>query len=164
MKLESLRDLFVEELQDLYSAEHLLLKALPKMAHEAASPDLRNAINEHLAQTRRHIQRLDRIFDQLPHVDRNARKCKGIEGIVKESENLMDKDGDSHVLDAAMTAGVQKAEHYEIAAYGAVANYASLLGRNDWAQLLQQTLVEEKQTDAKLTQIGRRANLELRAA
>lgn len=164
MKMESLRELFINELQDLYSAENMILKALPKMIAKTASPELKAGFAEHLEQTRGHVQRLDQIFDQLGGVDRKDKKCKGMEGIIKENKGLLKEDAEPEVLDAGMIAGAQKVEHYEIAAYGSVRNYATLLGRNDWAQLLEVTLEEEKQTDAKLTQLAGRINLEAIAA
>lgn len=164
MRLESLRELFVEELQDLYSAETLILKALPKMIEKASSSDLKNGFSDHLEQTRSQVRRLDQIFDQLDNVDRKGRKCKGMEGIIKENSQLLKEDAEPEVLDAGMIAGAQRVEHYEIAAYGTVKTYARLLGRDDWEQLLQQTLDEEKQTDAKLTQLSEHVNLQARAA
>jgi len=164
MKLESLQDLFIEELQDLYSAEKMILKALPKMVEEASSPELKNAFDEHLAQTRGHVERLDQIFDQLNDVDREDKKCKGMEGIIKENKDFLDEDAEPWVLEAGMIAGAQKVEHYEIAGYGTVRTYANLLGRRDWAQLLQKTLDEEKQADAKLNQLSERINLAAKAA
>jgi ferritin-like metal-binding protein YciE len=164
MKMESLRELFINELQDLYSAENMILKALPKMVDEATSAELKAAFSEHLEQTRGHVQRLDQIFDQLADIDREDKKCKGMEGIIKENKELLGEDAEPEVLDAGMIGGAQKVEHYEIAAYGTVRTYASLLGRNDWAQLLEVTLEEEKQTDAKLTQLAGRINLEAKAA
>ena len=164
MKLESLRELLIEELQDIYSAENMILSALPKMAEEATSVELRNAFNQHLQQTRGHVQRLDQIFDQIPKIDRKDKKCKGMEGIIKDAKDLLDEDAGPEVLDAGMIAGAQRVEHYEIAAYGTARNYASLLGKNDWAQLLQQTLEEERETDVKLTQLAERINLEAKAA
>lgn len=164
MKLESLQELFIEELQDLYSAEKMILKALPKMVEEASSPELKNAFDEHLAQTRGHVERLDQIFDQLNDVDREDKKCKGMEGIIKENKDFLDEDAEPWVLEAGMIAGAQKVEHYEIAGYGTVRTYANLLGRRDWAQLLQKTLDEEKQADAKLNQLSERINLAAKAA
>ena len=164
MRLESLRELFIEELQDLYSAENMILKALPKMIEEAAAPELKSGFQEHLEQTRGHVKRLDQIFDQLGNVDRNDRKCKGMEGIIKENKELLGEDAEPEVMDAGMIAGAQRVEHYEIAGYGTVRTYANLLGRQEWAQLLQQTLDEEKQTDAKLNQLAELINLEARAA
>ena len=164
MKLESLRELFIQELQDLYSAENMIIKALPKMAEKASSPELRNALNEHLEQTRGQVRRLDQIFDQLRDVDREDKKCKGMEGIIKEGEEIVKSDSDPEVRDAGMITGAQKVEHYEIASYGTVRTYASLLGHRDWAQLLQQTLDEEKQADKLLNGLAEHINLEAKAA
>lgn len=164
MKMESLRELFINELQDLYSAENMILKALPKMAAAATNPELKAGFNEHLAQTLGHVQRLDQIFDQLGDIDREDKKCKGMEGIIKENKELLGEDAGPEVLDAGMIGGAQKVEHYEIASYGTVRTYAQLLGRNDWAQLLEATLNEEKETDAKLNQLAGRINLEAKAA
>ena len=164
MKLESLRELFIQELQDLYSAENMIIKALPKMAEKASSPELRNALNEHLEQTRGQVRRLDQIFDQLRDVDREDKKCKGMEGIIKEGEEIVKSDSDPEVRDAGMITGAQKVEHYEIASYGTVRTYANLLGHRDWAQLLQQTLEEEKQADKLLNGLSEHINLEAKAA
>ena len=164
MKLESLRELFIEELQDLYSAEKMILKALPKMVEKASSASLRDAFEEHRIQTEGHVQRLDQVFDQLKDIDREDKKCKGMEGIIKENEDLLKEDAEPEVLDAGMISGAQRVEHYEIAAYGTVRTYASLLGNQSWAQLLQQTLDEEKQTDQKLNDLAERINLEAKAA
>lgn len=165
MKLETLHDLFVEELQDLYSAERQIVEALPNMIEEANSPELKRAFKEHLDLTRGHVKRLDQIFDELGgKVDREDRSCKGMRGILKENEELLDSEAETAVLDAGMIAGAQRVEHYEIAGYGTVKVFALLLGRNNWAHLLGQTLEEEKQTDQKLTQIAGRINLEAKAA
>jgi ferritin-like metal-binding protein YciE len=165
MKLESLRELFIEELQDLYSAENQILEALPKMIEEASSPELKAGFSQHLEQTRNQVTRLDQIFDQLgKDVDRKDKTCKGMKGIIKDNEDLLDEDAEPEVLDAGMISGAQRVEHYEIAGYGTVRTYAQLLGRQDWARLLEQTLDEEKQTDQKLTQLAGRINLEAKAA
>ncbi len=164
MKLESMHGLFVEEIQDLYSAEQMILKALPKMIEKTASPELRNAFNLHLEETRRQVSRLDQIFDQLRGVDREDKKCKGMEGIIKDGEQIVKADAEPEVRDAGMIAGAQRVEHYEIAGYGTARTYANLLGRSDWAQLLQQTLDEEKETDRKLNALAERINLEAKAA
>lgn len=168
MKLESLRELFIDELEDLYSAEKMITKALPKMAKEAGSPELRKAFEEHLRQTEGHVRRLDQIFDELERVDKDVdredKKCKGIEGIIKEGEDLIKKDAEPEVRDAGMIAGAQRVEHYEIAAYGTVRTYAKLLGRDNWARLLEETLNEEKETDQLLNNIAARINLEAKAA
>ena len=165
MKLESLRDLLIEELQDLYSAENQILEALPKMIKKASSPDLKSGFSEHLEQTRGQVRRLDQIFDQLgDDIDRDDKTCKGMQGIIKDNEELLKSDAEPEVLDAAMIAGAQRAEHYEIAGYGTVRTYARLLGQNDWAQLLDQTLREEKDTDSKLSRLSERINMEAKAA
>jgi ferritin-like metal-binding protein YciE len=165
MKLESLRELLIEELQDLYSAENQILEALPKMIEKASSPDLKAGFTEHLEQTRQHVARLDQIFDQLgDEADRDDKTCKGMQGIIKDSKELIKTDAEPEVLDAGMIAGAQRVEHYEIAGYGTVRTYAQLLGRNEWVQLLEQTLQEEKDTDRKLTQLAGHINLEAKAA
>ncbi len=164
MKIENLHQLFVDELQDLYDAEKRIIDALPDMAEKAASVDLRNAFEDHLRETREQQRRLDQIFDQLRDVDRDDKTCKGIEGIIKENEKLMKDAKDPDVRDAGMIAGAQRVEHYEISAYGTARTYAQLLGRTDWAQLLQQTLDEEKNADRKLNQLAERINIEAKAA
>jgi ferritin-like metal-binding protein YciE len=168
MKLESLRELFIEELEDLYSGEKMIIKALPKMASEASTPELKRAFEEHLRQTEGHVKRLDQIFDQLEKedkdIDREDKKCKGIEGIIKEGEELIKKDAEPEVRDAGLIAAAQRVEHYEIAAYGTVRTYANLLGRSNFAQLLEKTLEEEKETDQLLNTIASRVNIEAKAA
>ena len=164
MKIENLRELFVDELQDLYSAEDQIIEALPKMAEKASSGELRNAFNTHLQQSREHKARLDRIFDQIPDVDRDDKTCEGIKGIIKEGEKLIKDAKDPDTRDAGMIAGAQRVEHYEISGYGTVRTYAQLLNQPQWAQLLQQTLDEEKQTDKLLNQLAERINVEAKAA
>ena len=164
MKADTLQDLFIDELQDIYSAENLIVEALPKMIEKASSPDLKQGFKLHLEQTREQIVRLDRIFDQIPDVDREDKKCKGMEGIIKEGQEILKSDMDDDVKDAALIAAAQRVEHYEIASYGTVRTYANLLGRRDWAQLLEQTLAEEKVTDVKLSQLADHINVEAKAA
>ena len=166
MKLESLHDLFVEELQDLYSAENMILKALPKVIEKASAPELKTTLTEHLGQTKVQVERLDQIFDQLggDEGDRKRRKCKGMDGILKENKEFLSEDAEPEVLDAGAIAGAQKVEHYEIAGYGTVRTYASLLGRSEWMQMLEVTLEEEKQADKKLTQLAERINVQAKAA
>lgn len=164
MKLESLRELFVEELQDLYSAENMIIKALPKMMEKSSSPNLKRALDEHLQQTRGQVRRLDQIFDQLPKVDREDRKCKGMEGVIKEGDDVLKESAEPEVRDAAIISAAQRVEHYEMAGYGTVRTYAKLLGHADWAQLLQQTLDEEKEADRILSGLSERINLEAKAA
>jgi ferritin-like metal-binding protein YciE len=164
LKLQSLNDLLIKELQDLYDAENRIIEALPKMAEKASSPELRSGLNQHLEQTKGQVRRLDQIFDQLRDVDREDGKCKGIEGIIKEGEDLVKKDSEPEVRDAGIIASAQKVEHYEIASYGTVRTYAELLGRQDWARLLDETANEEKETDQKLNQLASHINIEAKAA
>jgi ferritin-like metal-binding protein YciE len=153
MGLDNLNDLFIEELKDLYNAEKQITKALPRMAKNASSPQLQRAFQKHLAQTEKHVERLERIFERLEASPR-GKKCKGMEGLIEEGKEMMQEDGDGAVIDAALIAAAQRVEHYEMAAYGCVRNYANLLGL-DWAgQLLQQTLDEEEATDALLTELA----------
>jgi len=152
-KATTLQDLYIAELKDLYSAENQLLKALPKMIKAASTPELQQAFEEHLEQTRGHVQRLEEIFEKL---DQNpkGKKCKGLEGIVEEAKETMNEIEDPAVLDAALIAGAQKVEHYEMASYGCVRTWARQLGDEEAANLLQQTLDEEAETDKKLTQLA----------
>jgi ferritin-like metal-binding protein YciE len=164
MKLESLHELFVEELQDLYSAENQIINALPDLIEEASSPQLKQSLQQHLEETRGQVKRLDQIFSQLKGVDKEGKTCKGMKGIIADNQDLLDEDAEPEVLDAGMIAGAQRVEHYEIAGYGTVRTYAELLGRKDWAQLLEQTLQEEKNADQKLNQLAGRINIEAKAA
>ena len=164
MKLENLHSLLVEELQDLYSAENQIIEALPDMIEEASSPDLKGALQQHLEETRGQVRRLDQIFSQIPNVKKDGKTCKGMKGIIKDGQDLLDTDAEPEVLDAGMIAAAQRVEHYEIAGYGTVRTYAQLLGRKDWAQLLEQTLNEEKQADQKLNQLASHIYVEARAA
>jgi ferritin-like metal-binding protein YciE len=153
MKLGSLHDLYVEELRDLYNAENQILKALPKMAKAACHPELKQAFEEHLEQTQGQVERLDKIFKKLD-ARAKGKKCKAMEGLLEEGKELMEQDADEDVLDAALIAAAQKVEHYEIAAYGCARTYARLLGEDEAAELLQQTLDEEGETDKRLTQLA----------
>ncbi|MGA9883741.1 MAG: ferritin-like domain-containing protein [Candidatus Acidiferrales bacterium] len=156
-KTEGLRELYVDELRDLYDAEHRLIKALPKMAKAADSEQLRSGFEHHLEQTKGHAERLEQIFESMGE-QAKAKKCKGIEGIVSEGSELLDEDFKGAVKDAAIIASAQRVEHYEIAAYGSVRSFAEQLGETKAASLLQQTLNEEKETDAKLTQMSQTIN------
>ncbi len=153
MKLDSLENLFVHELKDLLSAEKQLVKALPKMAKGASSDALKEAIEDHLEQTKTHVERLETIFEDLGKAAR-AEHCKAMEGLVKEGAELLDEEGDSMVKDAALIGAAQRVEHYEISAYGTARTIAELLGQENAMKLLQQTLDEEKETDAKLTELA----------
>jgi ferritin-like metal-binding protein YciE len=150
MASESLQDIYVEQLKDLYSAENQILKALPKMAKAATHADLRSAFEDHEVQTRTHVERLEKIFTQLGEKP-GGHKCKGMEGLLAEGDELLEEHEESEALDAAMIAAAQRVEHYEIAGYGSVRTFANMLGLSDQADLLQRTLDEEGDTDKKLT-------------
>lgn len=153
MQQESLRQLYVDELKDLYSAETQLVKALPKMAKASSTPELRQAFEEHLRQTSEHVSRLEQIFELLEEKP-TGKKCLGMEGLVKEGAETMKEDYDESVMDSAIIGAAQRVEHYEIAGYGTVRALAELLGENEHISLLEQTLDEEKQADEKLTQLA----------
>jgi ferritin-like metal-binding protein YciE len=153
MKINSLQDLYIEELQDLYSAENQLVKALPKVIEECTSDELRSAIEDHLDQTREQIERLDQIFEGLEE-SAKGKKCAAMEGLVKECQETLSEDMPDEVKDAAIIAACQRVEHYEIAGYGTVCTFAKLLGREDDLDLLGQTLDEEKEADETLTDIA----------
>lgn len=155
MKIESLEDLLQDELKDLYSAENQLVKALPKMAKTAQSNDLRKAFEDHLEQTKNHVQRLEKACDELGFSPK-GKKCVGMEGLIEEGTEVMSigsKDPASP-MEAGMIGAAQKVEHYEIAGYGTAIAHARQLGFNNVAQTLERTLEEEKMTDEKLTKIA----------
>jgi ferritin-like metal-binding protein YciE len=159
MKIETLQELLVDELKDLYSAENQIIKALPKMIKSATSDELRSAFEEHLEQTKVHVERLDQIFEELDETPR-GKKCKGMEGLIEEGKEMMEEVVEDDVLDAALISAAQRVEHYEIAGYGTVRTYAELLGMDDAAKLLQETLEEEKETDKRLSGIAESVNIE----
>jgi ferritin-like metal-binding protein YciE len=159
MHLDSLRELYVDELKDLYSAENQLVKALPKMAKGATSAELRGGFLEHLEQTKVHVERLEQIFEALG-MSPKGKKCKGMEGLIEEGKELLEEDAEPDVLDAGLISAAQRVEHYEMAGYGCVRTYARLLGEEEAAELLQQTLDEEGETDKKLTQLAEAINVE----
>jgi len=159
MQQNSLRELYVEELKDLYSAESQLLKALPKMAKAAEGDDLRKGFEQHLEQTRGHVSRLEKIFNNLGESPKGKR-CKGMEGLISEGGEVITEHDESEMRDAGLISAAQRVEHYEIAGYGCVKTYATLLGHDDAASLLDQTLQEEKETDQKLTELAGRINVE----
>jgi ferritin-like metal-binding protein YciE len=148
-----LDELLLDELKDLYSAESQIIKALPKMAKAASSPELRRAFERHLEETRRQVERLDQIGEELD-VRMTGKKCKGMEGLIAEGRELLEEDLEEDVLDAGLIGAAQKVEHYEIAAYGTARTHAEMLGYRKIARLLQQTLNEEGATDKKLTQLA----------
>jgi ferritin-like metal-binding protein YciE len=153
MKLNSLHDLYVDELKDLYNAEHQILKALPKMVKAATSPDLAQAFQDHLGETEGQVERLEKIFKKLD-VSPKGKKCKAMEGLLEEGKEVMEEDADPTVRDAALIASAQRVEHYEMAGYGCVRTFAQLLGYDDAAELLQETLDEEGNADKKLTELA----------
>jgi ferritin-like metal-binding protein YciE len=153
MGLESLRELYIEELKDLYSAEKQLVKALPKMAKNATNPDLRKAFIDHLAQTEEHVARLEKVFESLDASPR-GKKCVGMEGLIEEANELLEEDADENVVDAGLVSKAQHVEHYEMAGYGTVHRWALTLGESEHAELLEQTLNEEKEADELLTQLA----------
>jgi len=148
-----LQELLVDELKDIYSAENQIIKALPKMAKAASSPELKRAFERHLEETKRQIERLDQIGEALD-IKMTGKKCKGMEGLIEEGKEIMSEDLEDDTLDAGLIGAAQKVEHYEIAAYGTARAHANLLGLNKIARLLQQTLDEEGNTDKKLTQLA----------
>jgi len=161
MELQSLRELFLTELQELYSAERQITAALPRMAKAASSRGLRRAFKNHLKETEEHFERLENIFEELG-ISPSGEDSEGIEGLIRDSERLISEDAEPEVLDAGLIAAAQKVEHYEIAGYGTVRTYAELLGRKDVAKLLQRTLDEEKRADRKLNAIAEEINVEAR--
>jgi ferritin-like metal-binding protein YciE len=156
VKLDSLEKLYVAELQDLYSAENQILKALPKMAKAASSEELSTAFEKHLEQTREHVARLEQIFDRLGKSPK-GKVCKAMQGLIKEGEEMLKEDAEPAVLDAALISAAQRVEHYEIAAYGTVRTYAEELNQAEDAEILQKTLYEEKETDTLLTELAENA-------
>jgi ferritin-like metal-binding protein YciE len=160
MKLESLRDLYLERLQDLYNAEQQLIKALPKMARAASSEELKAAFEDHLGQTRQHARRIETIFEQMGEKAK-GKKCKAMEGLIEEGGEVIKEDMDDGIKDAALIAAAQRVEHYEIAGYGCVRAYATRLREDDAATLLAQTLQEEKEADEALNEIAEELNIEV---
>ena len=162
MELETLRDLYVHELKDLYSAEQQLIKALPKMQKAARNRSLASAFNQHLEQTKRQAKRLEQILKRHDESTR-APKCEGMEGLISEGDKMASEEAQDDVRDAGLIASAQRVEHYEIAGYGCARTYAELLGLSDVAKLLQKTLDEEKATDEKLTKLAD-SKINIRAA
>jgi ferritin-like metal-binding protein YciE len=153
MKLDTLKQLYIEELRDLYSAENQLLKALPKMAKGASSEELKLAFENHLDQTKVHVERLEEIFERLDETPK-GKTCQAMKGLVEEGSEILGEDGEESVRDAGIIAAAQKVEHYEIASYGTVRTFAQLLGEDEAAELLQETLDEEGEADKLLTQLA----------
>ena len=150
---QGLRDLFEDSLKDIYYAEKALVKALPKMAKNATSPELIDALTEHLDVTKQQVTRLEQVFEMLGKPAR-AKKCEAMEGLLKEAEGIMEETEVGVVRDAGIIAAGQKVEHYEIATYGTLCAFAKILGEDEVAELLQQSLDEEKEADTTLTQVA----------
>jgi len=162
MKLTTLDKLFHHELKDLYDAEHQIVKALPKLAEAACNPELAAAFEEHLAQTQEHISRLETVFEEIGEPP--AREpCAGMRGVIEEGNKILDEDADPVVKDAAIISAAQRVEHYEMAVYGTLRTWARILGYEDSARLLEETLDEEEGTDSALTGIARQINPEAAA-
>lgn len=157
MSLNTLEDLFLDELKDIYNAEKQLTKALPKMAKNAESAELREAFENHLEETKGQIERLEEVFKFLNKTAR-GKKCKAMEGLTEEGKELMEEDADEAVMDAALICAAQKVEHYEIATYGTLVAWARILGYEDAVGLLEETLEQEKAADEKLTEISSELN------
>jgi ferritin-like metal-binding protein YciE len=149
----TLHDAFLDELRDAYDAEKQLIKALPKLAKTATSADLRQAFETHLEETREHVTRLEQVFDSLEEKAR-GKHCDGIEGIIEEGKSVMEEDFDDITMDACLIAAGQRAEHYEMAAYGTLVAWARAMGHTEAASLLQEILDEEKAADQKLTALA----------
>lgn len=152
--MKNLEELLEHEIQDLYSAENQLVEALPKMAKAASHPDLKAAFEKHLEETKLQVSRLEQVAEQLG-IDPDGGKCKGMEGLIKEGEKMIDEDADEEVRDAGLIGAAQRVEHYEIAGYGTASYYAQMLGKREVAGLLDQTLEEEKSADNKLNSIAK---------
>jgi ferritin-like metal-binding protein YciE len=153
MKLKSFNELLIHELRDLYSAEKQLTKALPKLSKAAANEELSTLIDEHLQETEKQIERLEQIFEEL-EVSSRGPACKGMKGLIAEGDHLIEEEGDPTVKDAAFISAAQRVEHYEIAAYGSARTFAQQLGLDNIAQMLQESLDEEKAADAKLNELA----------
>jgi len=160
MEMNSLQDLMVDQLKDLYNAEGQLIKALPRMAKAASNPQLQQAFTTHLEQTKGHVERLEQVFESLGQ-SAKGKTCKAMKGLIEEGKEMMGEDAEPEVMDAGLIAAAQRIEHYEMAGYGCVRTYAQMLGNKEAAKLLQQTLDEEGKTDKLLTDLAEKViNLE----
>lgn len=153
MKLNTLKDLYIHELKDLYSAEKQIIRALPKMARAASNEKLANGFKKHLEETKEHASRLEKLLSRHDQTTRGP-KCKGMEGLLKEGEEILEEEADDEVRDAGLISAAQRVEHYEIAGYGTARTYAEILGDKEGAKILQTTLDEEAATDEKLTEVA----------
>src|ERR1700745_3842184 len=156
MQLETLEDLYIHELKDLYSAEKQLIRALPKMAKSAKNQQLAAGFQQHLEQTKEHAARIEKILSECGQSTRGS-KCRGMEGIIAEGAEMIEEEEDPEVKDAGLISAAQRVEHYEIAGYGTVRTYAEMLGDKEGANLLQATLQEEEETDKELTKVAKSA-------
>ncbi len=163
MQKNSLKELYAEELRDIYDAENQLVKALPEIAKAATSEELRSGFEDHLEQTKEHVRRLEQVLNEMGEKAK-GKKCKGMQGLVSEGKEIIDEDFEDDVRDAALISAAQRVEHYEIAAYGTVRTYAEILGEQNAVSLLEKTLEEEKETDQKLTKLAEGINVEAVAA
>jgi ferritin-like metal-binding protein YciE len=159
MDQNTLKQLYIEELRDVYDAENQLVKALPKMAEASTSSELRAGFEGHLEQTKGHVERLEQIFSANGEKPR-GKKCKAMQGLVAEGSEMIDEDFEAEVKDAGLISAAQRVEHYEIAAYGTLRTYASILGDEEAVSLLEATLEEEKETDEKLTALAESINIQ----
>ena len=153
MDLQTLKDLYIVELKDLYSAERQIIKALPKMVKAASHEKLKAGFQQHLEETKEHAVRLEKLLASHDQTTRGP-KCKGMEGLLKEGEEMIEEEADEEVRDAGLIAAAQRVEHYEMAGYGCARTFAELLGDKDGAKVLQETLDEEGATDKKLTKLA----------
>lgn len=153
MGLENLMDLYIDQLKDLYNAEHQLTTALPKMSKAASSPQLKKAFDEHLEETKVHVERLEQVFEKLGRGPK-GKTCKAMKGLIEEGGEMIKEDAEPSVKDAGLIAAAQRVEHYEIAGYGCVCTWAKMLGQDEAAKLLQKTLDEEGKADKKLTELA----------
>ena len=163
MKVENLRELLVDELRDLYSAETQLTKSLPKVAKHASEPGLKQAIEHHLKETENHVKRLDQVFERLRQSPK-GKTCEGMKGLIAEADERLKDGGDRATLDAGLIADAQRIEHYEISAYGSARTFANIVGEHEVVRLLEETLREEKAADLKLNQLAENINMEAKAA
>ena len=162
MQNTSLKELYVEELRDIYDAENQLVKALPEMAKAATSQELRSGFENHLEQTKEHVHRLEQVLNELGEKAK-GKKCKGMQGLVSEGKEIIEEDFADDVRDAALISAAQRVEHYEIAAYGTVRTYAEILGQESAVSILEKTLEEEKETDEQLTELAEGINVQAAA-
>jgi ferritin-like metal-binding protein YciE len=157
MKMETLHDLFMHELKDVYDAEHQLIEALPKMRDKATDAKLKQAFDKHLGETQNHARRLEQVFQSMGK-SAERKTCQAMKGIIREAEDMMKEQMSQEVMNAALISLAQKSEHYEITSYGCLATYAELMGHTDATQLLRENLSEEERADATLTQCAMTVN------